>query len=60
MGDESLKGRSSSMIVQVEQAYSLSTRSASLEFLYIYANLISLTYSLSDAGIERYLNRAFH
>ena len=47
-------------MVQVEQAYSLSTRSASQEFLYIYANLISLTYSLSDAGIERYLNRAFH
>ena len=52
-----LKGRSSSSMALVDQA---STRSAWQEFIYIFANSISLTYSLSDAGIERYLNRAFH
>ena len=53
----SLKGRSSSSMALVDQA---STRSAWQEFIYIFANSISLTYSLSDAGIERYFNRAFH
>ena len=49
----SLKGTSSSTIVQVEQACSLSTRSAWQQFLYMYTNSISLTYSLSDQGIDK-------
>ena len=56
----SLKGRSSSTMIQVDQACSLSTRSAWQQLYYIFSNSISLTYSLSGAGIERYLNRAFN